>query len=216
MCNRGVPPTGASRGQAGFRRWSAPIALALLVAATSGLGGCGAVLLGGAAVGASTFYDRRPPQVVIDDERIELAALRALAQDPELSRHVRISATSYNLTVLLTGQADSADAARQASRLVSGLPKVQRVIDEVTLGPGRDLGRESEDVYITSRAKLVLTQVDLPDFNPIRVKVVTDSGVVYLMGLVSEEEADQATEQIRYIPGVKRVVKLFEYRTQDG
>lgn len=210
MVNRSDRP--AARRQ----RWPRLIGSVLILAVACGLGGCGVVLLGGAAVGASTLYDRRPPQVVIDDQRIELAALQALKQDPELSGQVRISATSYNLTVLLTGQADSADAARQASRLVSRLPRVQRVVDEVTVGPRRDLARESQDVYITSRAKLVLTQVDLPGFDPTRVKVVTDSGVVYLMGLVSEDEADASAEQIRYIPGVERVVKLFEYRDQDG
>lgn len=204
------------RGPSGYRRWSRRIGVVLVLAMSCGLGGCAAVLLGGAAVGASTLYDRRPPQVVIDDERIELAAVQALRQDPELSGQVRISATSYNLTVLLTGQADSEGAARQATRLVSRLPRVQRVVDEVTVGPRRDLARESQDVYITSRAKLALTQVDLPGFDPTRVKVVTESGVVYLMGLVSEDEANGAAEQIRYIPGVERVIKLFEYRDQDG
>jgi osmotically-inducible protein OsmY len=91
------------------------------------------------------------------------------------------------------------------------MPKVERVIDEVTIGPGIDLMQESNDVVITTRAKVSLAELSLPGFDPTRVKVVTEDGVVYLMGLVSPEEAEAAAEKIRYVPGVKRVVKLFEY-----
>ncbi|WP_232424121.1 BON domain-containing protein [Imhoffiella purpurea] len=178
----------------------------------SSLAGCGPVIVGGAAVGASALYDRREHQVFLADQEIELRAIHALQQDRSIEGHSGISVTSYNKTVLLTGQAESEEVARHATQLVSLIAGVKRVIDEISIGPNISLSRESEDLYITSRAKLALTGIDLPDFNPTRVKVVTENGVVYLLGLVTPEEADAATEKVRYVPGVERVVKLFEYR----
>lgn len=174
--------------------------------------GCAAVVVGGAAVGASAMYDRRHHQVFLEDEEIELRALHAIEWDSELKGRSGITATSYNRSVLLTGQANSEDIAKRATDLVSRIPKVQRIIDEISVGPRISFARESEDAYITSRAKLALTKISRADFNPTRVKVVTENGVVYLMGLVSPEEADEATEAVRYVSGVERVVKLFEYK----
>ncbi|MBS1202205.1 MAG: putative periplasmic or secreted lipoprotein, partial [Chromatiaceae bacterium] len=136
----------------------------------------------------------------------------ALGRDKTLGEGSRIGVTSYNQKVLLTGQAETEAAATSAAELVSRLPKVERVIDEVTIGPPISMTQISEDVYLTSRAKFALTEIKLPGFDPTRVKVVTENGVVYLMGLVSQDEADAAAEQVRYVPGVQRVVKLFEYR----
>ncbi|AHF04888.1 transporter [Marichromatium purpuratum 984] len=183
-----------------------------LVLASSLLGGCGALVVGGITVGAAALYDRRPYYVVIDDQQIEMNAISAIQQDRELQDHARISVTSYNYTVLLTGQAERAELAQRAADKVRRLAKVQRVVDEITIGPRVSLARKSEDAYLTSRVKLALTKVDLEDFDATRVKVISEDGVVYLMGLVSPAEADAATEKARYVRGVKRVVKLFEYR----
>ncbi|MFD2111675.1 BON domain-containing protein [Thiorhodococcus fuscus] len=187
------------------------IALAMALVATS-LGGCGAVIVGGAAVGASALYDRRDHLTFIADQEIELTATHALQQDTQIEGHSGISVTSYNQSVLLTGQAESEKVAHHATQVVSQIPRVKRVIDEISIGPNISLTQESEDLYITSRAKLTLTGVNLPGFNPTRIKVVTENRVVYLLGLVSPEEADAATEKVRYVPGVERVVKLFEYK----
>ncbi|WP_245232388.1 BON domain-containing protein [Thiorhodococcus minor] len=185
--------------------------LTLAIAGITGLAGCAPVLVGGTIAGASALYDRRHYEIVIDDQQIELAAMHALAQDAMVEPSSRISATSYNRSVLLTGQADSEAVRARAADLVSRLPKVERVIDEIRVGPPISLAQESEDALITSRAKLALTKVKLPDFNPTRVKVVTEDATVYLLGLVTPEEADDAAAQISYVPGVQQVVKLFEY-----
>ena len=187
-------------------------AAALGLVASLLIQGCAPLVLGGAAVGAAAIYDRRDYTTVIDDQEIELKAMAALGKDPQLKGRARIAVTSYNRTVLLTGQADDEAAASRAARLVSNLPKVERVVDEVTLGPRISLARESEDVLITSKSKLALAKVKVPGFDPTRVKVVTENGVVYLMGLVSPEEGDAAAEQVRFVSGVERVVKLFEHR----
>lgn len=190
-----------------------PRLLAILIAATLTaplLHGCAPIVVGGVAVGAATLHDRRPYYVVIDDQDIEFSAMAVIDKDPGLKVNSRIAVTSYNRHVLLTGQAETLTLAERAADLVSRLKKVEVVINEITVGPPISLGRESEDVVLTSRVKLALADVSLPDFDPTRVKVVTEDAVVYLMGLVTSQEADAATEKVRFVPGVKRVVRLFE------
>lgn len=177
------------------------------------LGGCAALVIGGAAAGtAAVIHDRRDYSNVLKDQEIELSAGRALAKDPLVSGSGRISVTSYNRKVLLTGQARSAEVTARAAELVSRIPKVDLVIDEIVIGPDVDLNQVGRDTWITSQAKLALVKVKQPDFDPTRIKVVTEDGVVFLMGLVSGAEGDAAAEQVRFVPGVRRVVKLFEYR----
>lgn len=180
------------------------------------LGGCAAVVIGGAAVGAAAVHDRRDYRVMLDDQEIEMRAGGALSADKTVGASSRISVTSYNHKVLLTGQAETEAAARRAAELVSGLPKVERVVDEITIGPPISLTQESQDTLLTSQSKLALTKIDLPGFDATRVKVVTSNGVVYLMGLVSPAEGDAAAEKVRFVPGVQRVVKLFEYRESQA
>ncbi len=179
------------------------------------LSGCAAVVVGGAAVGAMAAYDRRGYTALIDDQRIEFEAGSALAAEPALKDRGRISVTSYNYKVLLTGQAQTDAVAAHAAGVVSRLPKVQTVVNQLTVGPNISLRRESEDVLLTSRAKLALFNVKVPGFDPTRVKVVSEDGVVYLLGLVSTEEGDAAAEQVSFVPGIARVVKLFEYREPE-
>lgn len=177
------------------------------------LNGCAALVVGGAAAGtAAVIHDRRDYTDILKDQEIEISAARVLGKDSLVSGGSHISVTSYNRKVLLTGQAPSPDVAARATELVSGIPKVDLVIDEVAIGPNVSLTQVSQDTWITSQAKLALAKVKSPDFDATRVKVVTEDSVVFLMGLVSGEEGDAAAEQVRFVPGVKRVVKLFEYR----
>lgn len=199
------------------RAW--PLLIGPLLIALAGaplLNGCAALVIGGAAVGtAAVVHDRRDYMDIVKDQEIEISAYSALGKDP-LVKGSRISVTSYNRKVLLTGQARSPEAAARATELVSGIPKVDLVIDEVAIGPKVSATRMSQDTWITSQAKLALAKVKSADFDPTRVKVVTEDSVVFLMGLVSPEEGDAAAEQVRFVPGVNRVVKLFEYREPQG
>jgi osmotically-inducible protein OsmY len=190
--------------------------LPLLVIAACQLTGCAAVVLGGAAAGAAAVHDRRDYTAILDDQEIEIRAMAALSNDPGVAGRSRIAVTSYNRNVLLTGQADDEATASRATALIAGLPKVARVIDEIGIGPRISLTQESEDAWITSQAKIALAKVNLPGFDPTRVKVVTEDAVVYLMGLVSPEEGDASADQVRFVPGVKRVVKLFEHRVAQA
>jgi osmotically-inducible protein OsmY len=186
-------------------------ALTLLSAAPL-LTACAPTVVVGTAYGASVIHERRPAQVVLDDEVIELKAKHAYHRHPDIANHSRIAITSYNHVALLTGQAESADVSRRYAEIVSRLPKVRRVYNEVVVGERISWTQEGTDTLITSRAKVAIGGGrGIEDFDATRIKVVTEDGVVYLMGLVTVEEAEVTTEVVRRLPGVTRVVKLFEY-----
>jgi len=182
--------------------------LLLLMAAI--LQGCAAAVVGGAATGAAMVHDRRSAGMVLDDQSIEIKGIERLASQPEIAEHSNIGITSYNKWVLLTGQADTQEVRDRAGQLVGSIDGVRRVINEVRLGPDVSLSRKSEDSYITGKVKAALFNVKLPDFDPSRVKVVTHDGTVYLMGLLTDQEANAAVEQTRMVAGVQRVVRAFE------
>jgi osmotically-inducible protein OsmY len=187
------------------------LTLALTVTAAALTQGCAPALVGGAAVGASMIHDRRSSATVLEDQRIEVVARSRVNNDETLAGHSSVAPTSYNRVVLLVGQADSPQVKHRVAETVRAIPEVRRVVDEVTIAPVPDFQQQSNDAYITSQVKLALFDIKLPDFDATRVKVVTELRVVYLMGLVTEEEAAAAVEKARYVKGVERVVKVFEY-----
>jgi osmotically-inducible protein OsmY len=180
-------------------------------AVIGGLSGCGAMVVAGATYGAAVAYDRRSADVVIDDELIELRARDAYLKNPEISERSRLRVTSYNYRALVTGQAQTAQIADRFARLAAQLPKVKAVYNEAEVGPVLGVAQIGKDTMLASRAKVAIQSVDLPGFDALRVKVVAENGVVYLLGLVTPEEGDATAEKVRRIPGVKRVVKIFEY-----
>lgn len=184
----------------------------LLVLTIPLLQGCAAVMVGGVAAGASVVSERRDLRTMVEDEHTEHSAAQLAIDNPDINLHSRISATSYNHLVLLTGQAETPWLSDRYAELVAKLPNVKKVINEVTIGPLASFSRESEDALITSRVKIALVEIDhIPGFYVTHVKVVTEEGVVFLMGLVSTAEADAAAEKARYVPGVTKVIKVFEY-----
>jgi osmotically-inducible protein OsmY len=185
-------------------------ALCAALAPTMLLSGCAAVVVGGVGTGVSVVHDRRSAGTQVEDQNIELRAYALLREHPQIADKSNISVTSYNLTVLLTGQAADAETAQRFAELVAKLPAVRKVYNEVAIGTQATFGDDANDSYITSKVKVALLEVKAPDFDPTRVKVVTSQGVVYLMGLLTPAEAEQATEKARYVGGVRRVVKLFE------
>lgn len=175
-----------------------------------GLSGCGPAIVGGAVMGAAVLHDRRGATTVIDDQRIALLALQEIYADPALRTGSRVTATSYNGIVLLTGEARDEAQRERIGKAVARISNVRRVVNELAIGPTGDLLSDGADTLLGSRVKLALSGVQLPDFDPTRVKVVTSSQVVYLMGLVTAAEAEAVVEKVRYVPGVRRVVKVFE------
>jgi len=175
------------------------------------LSGCAAVVVGGAATGLLVAHDRRTSGTVIQDQEIEISALNLLGQHPDIKERSHISITSYNLRVLLTGEAETDEISRRFAQLMSRQPQVASVYNEVTIGPEATLGDETEDTYLTSKVKLALFDVGIEGFDPTFVKVVTARGSVFLMGLVTREEGQAVLDKVRTVRGVERVVEVFEY-----
>ena len=195
--------------------WHRPLALVPVLAALCltipFLQGCGPAVVAAVVVGASAIHDRRSATTVIEDQQIELQGMTQKFQNEDIRSGSQIAVTSYNNIVLLTGQADSEEISGKFADVMSRQPKVRKVINEVTVGPRASLSRQSQDAMLTSQVKAALLNVDVPGFDPTRVKVVTESAVVYLMGLVTPAEAEAVVEKARYVRGVEKVVKVFEY-----
>jgi osmotically-inducible protein OsmY len=175
------------------------------------LSGCAAVVVGGVVAGVAITRDRRTTGTVVEDESIEIKAGDRLRSDAEIAAQAHINVTSYNLEVLLTGEAPTEELRARAGELVRGVEKVTRVYNEIVIAAPSAMSARSSDGWITTKVKTSLFDVEVPDFDPSRVKVVTERGVVYLMGLVTRQEAEAATEVVRRVGGVQRVVRLFQY-----
>lgn len=176
-----------------------------------GLSGCGAVVVGGAATGIAVAHDRRTTGTVIEDQEIFLRAIKLRSENEELKQKTNINVDVYNMQVLLTGQAENMEIVERYRDRLMQIPRVRTVFNEVTVGAESTWGEATADTYLTSKVKVALFNVKLPGFDPTRVKVTSSLGAVYLMGLLSPTEADAVTEEVRFVSGVKRVVKLFEY-----
>lgn len=173
------------------------------------LHGCAAVAVGGVAAGASVASDTRTTGTVIEDQSIEFKAGRAFSADKELDDKAHINTTSYNTVVLLTGEAPTEELRQRAVELARNIPRVTQVHNEIAIAAPSSLMSRSSDSLITSKVKArLLADKDVSGLN---TKVVTERGVVYLMGLSSKRQADRATELARTTGGVQKVVKLFQY-----
>ena len=184
------------------------IVVALLCSA-GGLAGCAAAVVGGAAVTATSAYDRRTTGTVVDDEFIEFKAEEAWGADDELHAQGHFNATSFNGVLLITGEVPSETLRQRSASLVRNLPKVREVHNELRVAAPSSLPSRSSDSWVTGKVKTALLNAE--SVESLHVKVVTEAGVVYLMGLVSRAEADAATDVARRVDGVQRVVKVFEY-----
>jgi osmotically-inducible protein OsmY len=180
----------------------------LLVAIIT-LQGCATAVVTGAATGASVIYDRRTTGAVIDDQGIEFKAAYEIFNNKSIYDQSHINVTSYNGVVLLTGETLTEELKQQVTNLVKRLPKVRRVHNELLIAAPSALPSRSSDTWITSKIKTKLT-AELGT-ETLFVKVVTEHGVVYLMGLVSQAEASKVVDIVSRSAGVQRVVKIFEY-----
>jgi osmotically-inducible protein OsmY len=171
------------------------------------LQGCVPVVAGGAATGALMASDRRTSGIYIEDQSIELKAQGRL--DEQLKDKIHVNVTSYNLSVLLTGETFNEATRTEAERIVKSVPNVRQVFNELAIAPTAGYSARSEDSLITTKVKARMVETDKLQAN--HIKVTTEAGVVYLMGLVNHKEADIAVELTRTTAGVTKVVKLFEY-----
>ncbi|MBT2970063.1 MAG: hypothetical protein B6D72_14965 [gamma proteobacterium symbiont of Ctena orbiculata] len=175
------------------------------------LQGCAAAVVGGAAATATVAHDRRTTGTIVEDQSIELKAYDLMSKDPKFKQQSSIHVTSYNMVVLLTGQAADESLRSKAEQLAANIDRVRRVVNEIEIGSTSTLVENSRDVALTTEVKVRLAKIKLPDFDPLRVKVVTERGAVFLLGLITKQEADAVTDVVRHISGVRRVVRVFEY-----
>ena len=179
---------------------------------TSLLGGCAAVVVTGAATGANAAHDRRSLGAYIDDEGIELKTRLAITEDKEIYSQVHVNIISVNGVVLLVGQAPTEALRMKIEDITRGIEKVRVVHNEITIAAPNSYMTRSSDSLITAKVKGSLFGIKGHDgFDPTRVKVVTENGVVYLMGILYRSEADAVATKASRVSGVQKVVKLFEY-----
>jgi osmotically-inducible protein OsmY len=195
---------------------SQPIRLAatLLAAVTLGslLAACAPLLVGGAAVGtALVVTDRRTSGAQLEDEGIELRSASRIREAIGDRAHINI--TSYNRQVLLTGEVPNDQVRQQAEQLVSTVPNIRGIVNELAVMANTTLTQRSSDVLVTGKVRASL--VDAADVQATAFRVVTERGIVYLMGRVTQREADRATQIARTVSGVAKVVRVFEFITED-
>jgi osmotically-inducible protein OsmY len=179
---------------------------AALAAGAIALQGC----VAGAVVGAGTVAlladDRRTTGIYIEDENIEW---KAVAQVYDRFQGSHINATSFNRKLLLTGEVSTEETKKAAEAAMRSIPSVVSIANELTIGANSSITTRGNDSLVTSSVKARL--VGNGKVSPTHVKVVTESGTVFLMGLVTQAEGDAAVEVARSTAGVSRVVKVFEY-----
>jgi osmotically-inducible protein OsmY len=182
------------------------LAAAALIAALPAMQGCVPAVVTGATVGVMSAYDRRSTGIQADDESTEWKAGAAIPEKYREASHVNF--TAFNRRVLVTGEVPSEEAKRAIGAEVARLSGVREVINDLTIGPASSLSVRSNDSYITSKVKARL--VDAKEVSAINIKVLTEQGTTYLMGIVSDREARVATSVASRTDGVRKVVNVME------
>ncbi len=177
------------------------------------LSGCSTLATGGAEVsGLSLLHDRRTTKVIAKDEGIELKAMIELRSHDDTRNNSHVNVTAFSGVVLVSGEALTEPLRDKIISIVRVISGVKLVHNNLTVEAPSPYATRSNDTFITTKVKSSLSGVkNLPGFDATRVKVVTESGTVYLLGLVYSKEGNVAAEIARREEGVKRVVKVFEY-----
>ena len=188
------------------------LSLTAAVLASTLATGCAPLIIGGAMVGGvSVATDRRTSGTQLEDETIEIKAGARIRE--KLGEKVHASVNSYNRVALITGEANSEEARAQLETIVAGVENVSKVLNETAVMPASSLSSRASDVAIASKVKAKL--IEAKDLISSAFQVVVEHGNVYLMGRVTEREANRATEIARQISGVAKVVRAFEVISED-
>lgn len=193
-----------------IQRWT--LAACAVAALTGSLSGCVPLVLGGAVAGtAIVASDRRTSGAQLEDEGIELRSASRIRD--ALGTRVRVDVTSFNRQVLLTGEVPNAQDKQAVENLVAKVENVTSVVNELAVLATPSFLDRSADLLVTGRIKAAI--LDTKELQSNAFKVVTERGSVYLMGRVTAREAQLATDIARGVPGVKRVVRIFEMITEE-
>lgn len=189
------------------------VALAAILAAALGaaVSACAPVVLGGAVIGSMVALDRRTSGSQLEDEGIELRSGSRIRE--QLGDRVHVNVASYNRQVLLTGEVPNAQDKQQVELIVSKVDNVRAIVNELSVLGNTTFAQRSGDALVTGRVKAGL--IDAKDLYAGAFKVVTERGVTYLMGRVSQREANRATDIARSTTGVQKVVRILEIISEE-
>lgn len=168
---------------------------------------CVPVVVGGVVATGAMAADRRTSGMYVEDENIELKSLGRLKASLPETAHINV--TSFKGSVLLTGEAPTNEYKEHAANIVTKIESVKHVTNEIVVEHRSTLKSRANDVFITSKVKTQF--IKDKRFQANHVKVITENATVYLMGMVTQAEADAAVEIVRNTSGVTKVVKVFEY-----
>lgn len=185
--------------------------LALAAGTLTTLSGCFPLVAGGVVTGAMVASDRRTSGTVVEDEGIELKASARVREN--LGERVHVNITSYNRQVLITGEVPSAQDKQLVEKVVSGVENVRNIVNELGVMGNATLTQRSSDALVTGRVKAGL--IDAKDLISSAFKVVTERGTTYIMGRVTQREANRATEVVSGTTGVQRLVRILEIVSED-
>jgi osmotically-inducible protein OsmY len=184
------------------------LVLLVLAGTVPVLQGCFAVAAGAAGSAALMAEDRRSTGIYFEDQNIEIKVQKAINDKYFKDDRVQVKVVSFNRFILLNGEVPSEEIKKDVGVLALGVENVRNVQNEVRVGEPTGLSQRSTDTLTTSKVKSRFVTEN--KFQPNHVKVVTRNDVVYLMGLVTAQEADHATEIARTTGGVQKVVRVFE------
>jgi len=193
--------------------FAAKLCATVLCAATLGgaLSACAPLVLGGAAVGALVATDRRTSGAQLEDEGIELRAAGRIRQT--LGDRVNVNVTSYNRQVLITGEVPNLQDKQAVEQIVSRVENVRAIVNELAVLGNSTLSQRSSDALVTAKVKAGM--IDARDLYANAFVVVTERGTTYLMGRVTQREADRATTIARGTSGVQKVVRVLEIISEE-
>ncbi|MDD3352284.1 BON domain-containing protein [Zoogloea sp.] len=184
---------------------------ALAIGTLAAVQGCIPVIVGGTGMAVAMASDRRSSGAYVEDESIEWKASRWISE--KLGDRVHVNTTAFNRKLLLTGEAFNEESRAEAERIARTVDNVKEVVNELRVAPTSSLSARSNDSYISSKVKARF--VDQKDFRIQHVKVTTEAGTVHLLGLVTEKEGNAATEVARTTSGVQKVIRVFEYISEE-
>jgi osmotically-inducible protein OsmY len=184
--------------------------LVLVASAVGVLQGCAAVVVGGAIGSALVVTDRRTAGTQLEDQNIEFKSATRIRET--IGERGHLSVTSYNRVLLLTGEVNTEEDGKAVEAALGKIENVQSVVNETAVMGNSSLTSRSNDALITTKVKA--TYVDAKDIQANTIKVVTERATVFLMGRVTEREANRAAELARGVPGVQKVVRVFELMSE--
>ena len=183
----------------------------LILTCAAALQACAPMVVGGFVGGTMVVTDRRTSGTQLEDEGIEIKGSSRIKE--ALNGKVHVNLASYNRQVLITGEASNERDAKYVSEIISQVDNVRSVLNEIQVANFSTFSERSQDVLIQSKVKASL--IDSKDIFASAFKVHAERGVIYLMGRVTQREADRAVEVARNVSGVQKVVKVFEIITEN-